>query len=328
MAQNDYHEHFIDVLDVVVIIAIGAFLIIAIFVFLIIHEESMPSYPQQQVLTAAVTNATTTPMIDPFAQVNLQAKAAYVWDVNTQEPLFEYNSTTTLPLASLTKLMMAVTAKSILPDTATVTVTPDALKEDGDNGLLPNEKWTFKNLMDFTLIVSSNDGAEALGTAAGGFQNTSASPEDQKAQFIQDMNSEAAQLNLPSMSFANMTGLDIATGTPGAVGSAQDVAKLMEYIIKNDPELLEVTTYPSMRLTSLSTAHIAQNTDTLAGQIPGLLGSKTGYTALAGGNLAVAFDVGLEHPVIVVVLGSTFDDRFTDMQKLVRIVFDHFSTSQ
>ena len=44
---------------------------------------------------------------------------------------------------------------------------------------------------------------------------------------------------------------------------------------------------------------------------------KTGLTDLAGGNLAVVFDVGLAHPVVAVVLGSTEYGRFEDMQKLV-----------
>ena len=44
---------------------------------------------------------------------------------------------------------------------------------------------------------------------------------------------------------------------------------------------------------------------------------KTGYTDLAGGNLAVVFDVGPVHPVIAVVLHSTQLGRFDDMKKLV-----------
>jgi D-alanyl-D-alanine carboxypeptidase len=48
-----------------------------------------------------------------------------------------------------------------------------------------------------------------------------------------------------------------------------------------------------------------------------LLGSKTGLTDLAGGNLAVVFDAGFDHPVGVVVLGSSEKGRFEDVEKLV-----------
>ena len=61
----------------------------------------------------------------------------------------------------------------------------------------------------------------------------------------------------------------------------------------------------------------AFNTNEALGAIPGLIMGKTGYTDLAGGNLAVVFDVGLSHPVIAVVLGSTIDGRFTDMKQIV-----------
>jgi D-alanyl-D-alanine carboxypeptidase len=52
-------------------------------------------------------------------------------------------------------------------------------------------------------------------------------------------------------------------------------------------------------------------------EFPGLIGAKTGYTDLAGGNLVVAFDLEIGHPVIAVVLGSTQEGRFTDMRALI-----------
>jgi len=45
--------------------------------------------------------------------------------------------------------------------------------------------------------------------------------------------------------------------------------------------------------------------------------SQTGYTDLAGGNLIIAFDAGFDHPIVITVLGSTIDDRITDVEKLV-----------
>jgi len=38
---------------------------------------------------------------------------------------------------------------------------------------------------------------------------------------------------------------------------------------------------------------------------------------LAGGNLVVAFDAGLNRPIIISVLGSTEEGRFTDVLELV-----------
>ena len=57
--------------------------------------------------------------------------------------------------------------------------------------------------------------------------------------------------------------------------------------------------------------------------IPGLLGGKTGYTNLAGGNLAVIYDAGLNHPIVVVVLGSTLEGRFGDVETLVDATYGY-----
>ena len=44
---------------------------------------------------------------------------------------------------------------------------------------------------------------------------------------------------------------------------------------------------------------------------------KTGYTDLAGGNLAIVFEVGPARPVAIVVLHSSLQGRFDDVRKLV-----------
>jgi D-alanyl-D-alanine carboxypeptidase len=44
---------------------------------------------------------------------------------------------------------------------------------------------------------------------------------------------------------------------------------------------------------------------------------KTGFTDLAGGNLAIVFEVGPSRPVVAVILGSTQEGRFEDMRALV-----------
>ena len=61
----------------------------------------------------------------------------------------------------------------------------------------------------------------------------------------------------------------------------------------------------------------ARNTNQETGKFPLLIASKTGYTDLAGGNLALAFDAGFNRPIIIVVLGSSYEGRFADAEKLV-----------
>ena len=104
---------------------------------------------------------------DQFPQVSLEAKAAYVYDLRTGEVLFAKNEDKRLPLASLTKVMSALVARDISPDYGIVTVGEEALENDGDSGLFRDEKWALKDLLDFSLITSSNDGMRAVALALG-----------------------------------------------------------------------------------------------------------------------------------------------------------------
>ena len=56
-----------------------------------------------------------------------------------------------------------------------------------------------------------------------------------------------------------------------------------------------------------------------------MIASKTGFTNLAGGNLAIVFDAGFMHPIAIVVLGSTIDGRFSDILKLQRAALEKLS---
>ena len=58
------------------------------------------------------------------------------------------------------------------------------------------------------------------------------------------------------------------------------------------------------------------NTNQSVTSFPGITFSKTGYTESAGGNLVVIVDIVIGHPVAIVVLGSTREGRFSDVEKL------------
>ena len=95
------------------------------------------------------------PEVPPaFANLSLSARAVYVLDAKTGKKIFSINGDAQLPLASLTKIMMAVTAMSLLPENAVVTIRPDFLKTEGNSGLYGNEKWRLKDLLDLTLVES------------------------------------------------------------------------------------------------------------------------------------------------------------------------------
>ena len=244
--------------------------------------------------------------LDPFMTVQLQAKAAFVWDIQKQKVIYAKNASETLPLASITKIMTADIAIELLSPTSTISISKNDLSIDGDNGLLLNERWNFIKLLNFTLAVSSNDGANALADAAD-------------PDFVSKMNEKAKNLGLSTMRFYNVTGLDESVTQSGGYGSATDVAKLFSYTLEIHPEVFEATRYARFTTTSLDNInHTAVNTDAEINNIPGIIGSKTGFTDLAGGNLAIVYDASINYPVAVVVLGSTYDGRFNDVMSLIR----------
>lgn len=249
-----------------------------------------------------------------FADVRVTGKAAYVWDVSTQQALFAKNEATELPIASITKLMTALVAHELLDTTEQVAIDTEATRQESASGLRVGQTFSRQALSDLILMSSSNDGAYALAATAGAVLQ----PDNAPNAFVAAMNIRAEEIGLTQTRFLNPTGLDISPSEAGAYSTARDIAFLMEYIIEHEPDILRYTQSEEATITDTSGASIqAQNTNYAIDQIPGLLGSKTGYTDLAGGNLVVAYDAGLNRPVIVVVLGSTIFERFTDVNRLI-----------
>ncbi|MES2213269.1 MAG: hypothetical protein V4473_00335 [Patescibacteria group bacterium] len=287
------------------------FLLLIICLVFVIYGSLHPQKKVDSTIPGELTTAT-----HAFDNLPLQAKAVYVFDVVKNKVVFQKNAETQLPLASITKLMMAVTASDLLPKTSHITIRKEFLTEEGDSGLLANESWRLKDLLDFSLVVSSNDGARSIASVIGAFDLQTSDYDLGRKDFIEKMNEKAQNLGFEQMYFVNESGLDIGN-TSGGYGTAQNVAGLMEYILKNKPDIVEATKIPTSTISSLTTKHTAVNTNTEINRIPGLIASKTGFTDLAGGNLVVAFDASIGRPIIVVVLGSTQDGRFKDIDALV-----------
>lgn len=262
--------------------------------------------------TAAVSTT-----LDQISDIRIRAQAAYVWDVRGERALYKKNESEVLPLASITKLMTALLTYELVPQNDRIGVPLTAILQEGNSGLVAGESLSVEELTEFALISSSNDAAYTLAASVGNLLGD----KDATAQFVAGMNIRADELGLGTLEFKNMTGLDVSTTEPGAVGSAKDVSFLMEYIVEQYPEILAPTSQPETRIYNDDGAyHDISNTNVVLDKIPNLIGSKTGYTDLAGGNLTVAFDLGHDRPIIVTVLGSTRDQRFSDVLTLVEAV--------
>jgi D-alanyl-D-alanine carboxypeptidase (penicillin-binding protein 5/6) len=266
-----------------------------------------------------VQNNTQAELLIPekIADVNLRAEAAYVWDVRAQRALYAQNESTALPLASITKLMTALLSYELIEQNEVASISRNALLQEGSSGFQIGEQLRIEDLTQMALISSSNDAAYELAASVG----TLLGDRDPVAQFVTGMNIRAAELGLESLEFKNMTGLDVSLSEPGSVGSARDVSFLMEHIIDTYPDILLPTREVITQVYNTNgDYHTTENTNEIVSKIPNLIGSKTGYTDLAGGNLTIAFDLGHNRPIIVTVLGSTRAERFTDVLTLVAAI--------
>lgn len=255
--------------------------------------------------------------VDSYGQVALIGKAAIVYDLATDEVLFERNAKAQLPLASLTKLLTVYAAASSLDRQATITITDAALLADGESGFTSGETFVFDELARLALVSSSNDATQAIALAT----------ESKRAQSGPNLLASAASAIGLSQTYAlNGTGLDESTSVSGGYGSATDVAKLAGALLEKAPDIARATTEPSYTIRSTTgVVHTLENTNPYVVRVPSILLSKTGFTDLAGGNLVVVYDAGINHPVAIVVLGSTREGRFSDVNMLLGRTAKHFA---
>ena len=252
----------------------------------------------------------------PTESVALFAEAAIVVDMQSGAVLYEKNADAQLPLASLTKVALALAASEALPSETILTIPYYAPGANGE-ALLKGERWPMQEIIDFMLLSSSNSAADILASAVNNEIRTRFAEAPQTEAALWRMNQLVKEIGLKHTYFLNVSGLDLSATQAGAYGSARDVALLFSYAASADPALFAGTAKGEMFLTSENGSRMAQNTNLAQGAIAGLILGKTGLTNLAGGNLAVVYDAGLGQPLVAVVLGSTEYGRFDDIQKLV-----------
>lgn len=254
---------------------------------------------------------------DAFANIPLDANAAIVYDLATKRTLYEKNADAQLPLASLTKLLTVYTALADLSPDTPITIPIQATRVDAPRAFSAGQTFSLADLSRLTLTASLNDGAAAILQVTAERQNRSQN---------EALAGAAAALNLSQTYAVNGSGLDESSTVSGGYGSARDLARLAGALVQAAPRIAAATTESSAHAVSEGgTSFTVKNTDPMIATIPRLMLSKTGYTDLAGGNLALVFDSGIGHPIAIVVLGSSKTSRFTDGTALVAATLAHFA---
>jgi D-alanyl-D-alanine carboxypeptidase len=286
---------------------LGASALLAIFLYVPLGGRS-----------SAAPAAVVTPAIpDAYASILLEAEAAIVYDLATKQVLFEKNADVQLPLASLTKLLTVYAALTELSPETPITISASATRVEAPRAFNEGQTFSLSDLARLTLTASLNDGAAAIIEAAAARQDRTQN---------EALASAAAALDLAQTYAVNGNGLDVNTTVSGGYGSARDLAVLAGALVARAPAIAAATTESSARAVSEGgTAYTVKNTDPMVASIPRLLLSKTGFTDLAGGNLALVFDAGMNHPIAIIVLGASKTSRFADGTALVDATLAHFA---
>ncbi|MFH1656309.1 MAG: serine hydrolase [Candidatus Nealsonbacteria bacterium] len=254
--------------------------------------------------------------IPEIEDLEIRAKSAISVEINqdgTETILFEKNSKSPLPIASLSKLMTALVIfdlKESYNFSQVIRISKTAIDQEGVSGKLKEGEYlSVENLLKIMLIQSSNDAAYAL-----------TEPISQSA-FVDLMNIYAQDIGLKNTKFFNSTGLEpIITGAPRNYSSTEDLVKLSIYILKNYPRIFEITAKTSAEILNVdgSLHHfITKNTNNLLKEIPEIIGGKTGWNPVSQGCLLIVLDNGDGSRIINVILGAY--DRFSEMKKLIKI---------
>lgn len=271
---------------------------------MVAEAKSEPFVSEDRSLTAGFR-----PELRPFAP-NLSivsAHASIILDVDSGKVLHENDADERRQIASLTKLFTATLVVERIKDLdELVTIDEEAVYAEGTrigcprsgfcNGerLKVGEKISVRSLLKAALMNSANDAAIALGKHIGGTQDG----------FAKIMNARAKELGLKNTNFCTPSGLEPDGRESECYSSARDVALLTKHAL--DYEVIwDIMRMEKMNIFSADGkySHEIFNTDQLLGQLPNLLGTKTGFTPLAGYSLlAVATDQSQNHRVVAVLL--------------------------
>lgn len=232
-----------------------------------------------------------------------QARVYLVVDLDTGEVLAEKNGSQKVPMASLTKIMTAIVALDLASPEENFVVSEGAASVQPTSiGVVPGQKMALEELLNALLLTSANDSAQVIKEGI-----------DQKysqGSFIKAMNAKAQILGLNNTHFENPQGYD----GKNHFSSAEDLAVLSQYALKNYPEISEIVKkdYQYLPQDSNHKQFDLYNWNGLLRVYPGVYGVKIGNTSGAGHTMVVVSERentshlggGMSKKVMVVLLGA------------------------
>ena len=238
--------------------------------------------------------------------IDAQSAISIQTNLKQREVLFNKNGDRKLLIASISKLITALIILENIELSEKIEISKGAQDLGGDiEPLKEAEVFFAKDLLYAMIIGSNNAAAQSFSESIG------------KDRFIKLMNEKAEELGLLDTSFLNPTGLGLDN-----FSTAEDLAKLAEYLLKERPSVFSITTMPEFDLYTADgkTIHEIINTNDLLREPSDfrkrIVGGKTGFTRQAGQGLLLAIESKDGQSFLIsVVLGSK--NRIEETKKII-----------
>lgn len=209
---------------------------------------------------------------------SLYARSAVLMDADSGRVLFEKEGTRIMPMASTTKIMTCILALETMGRDQTGTVSKKAaIQPKVRMGVREGETYRLKDLLYAMMLESYNDSAVIIAeTIAGDVES-----------FTEQMNEKAKEIGCDDTHFVTPNGLDGEDDDGIHATTAEDLARIMRYCIRESPQkkqFLEITGTRNYQFTDLegTRSYVCTNHNAFLDMMEGALSGKTGFTADAG----------------------------------------------
>ncbi len=227
----------------------------------------------------------------------ISSQSALIADLDTGEVIWEKDAQTVRPMASLTKLLTALTSLEAVNQFQNAKVSARAVETLGDSDFKTGDKVAMKDLLYALLLESSNDASEIIAEHIG------------RSYFLALMRSKIAAIGLENTRIADPSGISALN-----VSTADDLFSLAQYIFFHKKYILDVT-----KTSHYQTTHyrFANNSKFFAD--PGYIGGKNGYTTPAQHTLVALYSLPLgefsKRNIAIVLLNG--DNKESDARALL-----------
>ncbi len=276
----------------------------------IANGQNLQKNSEQEVVSVSVT-----------ANIDLKthAKSAYLMDFNTQTPVYSYQETKRLPIASMCKIMTLLLSFEAIKEgnlgmDEEICISERAASMGGSQVFLEvNAKYKVSELIKSIVVCSANDSCVALAERISGSERL----------FVEKMNEKAQEIGAENTLFANCTGLP----KDPQYSCAKDVSFMLKNLLQHEEYYkfgkvwLDKFQHPEGRFTEIT------NTNKLIRFYDGCDGGKTGFTNEAGFCLAATAKRDNLRLISVVIGEESSDTRFQDTRMMLDYGFANYTAT-